>query len=293
MYIAFLVFIGLAGTAFGSFAGAQVWRLRARQLEEDKKNGEKVSRTEYSRLKPLLKKSIKEDRSRCLSCGHELAWYDLLPIVSWVTLRGRCRYCKKQIGWTEFLLETCLGLIFVCSIIFWPGDISQPIEWAKIFLWLSALVVLAINFVYDMRWSLLVSWLNWALIGLGVIFATLTIISSGDITAGILSTAGSVLVLGGLYGLLWLISRGKWVGEGDIYLGTGIGLFLGDWKLALIALFLANLVGTLIVLPSLMTNRLERGSHIPFGPLLIIGGLLAWFFGPTILDWYQNLVFLI
>ena len=99
------VLVGFLGAILGSFAGAQIWRLRARQLMEDKKAGEKVDQKELKKLSPLIKK-ISKDRSRCLSCGHELKWYDLIPVVSWVAGLGRCRYrldgnlARTSDGWT-------------------------------------------------------------------------------------------------------------------------------------------------------------------------------------------------
>ena len=92
-----LVIVAALGAVMGSFIGAQVWRVRARQLVEDKQAGEPVDTLELRRLKPLLM-PLKDDRSRCLSCGHELRWYDLLPVVSWLVTRGRCRYCRAPIG---------------------------------------------------------------------------------------------------------------------------------------------------------------------------------------------------
>ena len=81
------VLAGVLGAILGSFVGAQIWRLRARQLTEDKKAGERVDRKELKKLSPLIKK-VSKDRSRCLSCGHELALYDLIPVFSWVIVNS-------------------------------------------------------------------------------------------------------------------------------------------------------------------------------------------------------------
>ena len=152
-----LILIGILGAAFGSFAGAQVWRLRARQLVEDKKAGEKVSAKELKKLSPLLKKTSK-DRSRCLSCGHILAWYDLIPLVSWLLLRGKCRYCKKFIGWTEFFLEVGMAALFALSVFLWPMPLASFWQIMMLALWLAALVLLAIVLgtlgKVDVVWSL-------------------------------------------------------------------------------------------------------------------------------------------
>lgn len=291
MDIVVMVGMSLLGAALGSFAGAQVWRLRAAQLEYDKREGEDYDKHEYARLKPLLNKSFRKDRSQCLSCHHELRWYDLVPIISWLALLGKCRYCRKPIGVADFLLELAMGALFLCVITYWPGSLSDPLGWVKLGVLLVAMVALAINFMYDYRWYLLVSGLNWLVIGCGVVFAGAVVLQSSSVIDALWTILGSVMVLGGLYGVLSAVSKGRLVGEGDIYLGAGLGLLLADWRLSFIALFAANLIGTVLILPQLLSRKLERGSHVPLGPLLILGFLVAWFFGENIITWYQQLIF--
>lgn len=288
--IGIVICLGLLGAALGSFVGAQVWRLRARHLDEDRRAGHDYDRGEYRRLKPLLGKKVQQDRSRCLDCGHELRWFDLVPIVSWASLRGRCRYCRQPIGWTEWLLELGMAALFVLSYVFWPGLLTEPLELVKFAVWLLALVALAINFLYDFRWMVLISYCNWAVIALGAIYSGITVVQSGDWGASLWSAIGAAAVLGGLYAVLWLVSRGRWIGDGDIYLGVGLGLLLADWRIALVGLFLANFIGTLIVLPGMIRGSLARQTQVPFGPLLIVGALLAWFIGLPVVEWYQSLV---
>lgn len=286
----FTIVAVLFGAAMGSFAGAQVWRLRAQQLAADKASGEKVDKKEFSRLQSLLGRKLKDDRSQCLSCGYRLRWYDMLPIVSWLTLRGKCRQCKQRIGWAELLLEVSLAALFGLSVALWPGSLTDPLEVAKLATWLVALVALAINFVYDARWSLLDARLNWLLIGCGAVYGAISVIQAPDMVSALILLVGSVAVLGGLYGILHLVSGGRWVGNGDIYLGAGLGLFLLDWKVAIVALFAANLIGTLVIAPGLASGALKRGSQVPFGPFLIAGGLVAWFVGAAVVDWYMSLL---
>ena len=106
-----------------------------------------------------------------------------------------------------------------------------------------------------------------------------------------MSLLGSVVILSGIYLLLYLFSKyhygeeKTWVGFGDVKLGLGLALFLGNWLLAFAALFAANLIGTLLVLPSMLKGKLQATSRICFGPLLIVGFLLAWFFSQQILAW--------
>ena len=273
-----LILIGILGAAFGSFAGAQVWRLRARQLVEDKKAGEKVSAKELKKLSPLLKKASK-DRSRCLSCGQVLAWYDLIPLVSWLSLRGKCRYCKKFIGWTEFLLEVGMAALFALSVFLWPMPLASFWQIMMLALWLAALVLLAILFVYDLRWLLLPDIVNIPFIVLGAVFASVKLYLSSDFTSTLTSLLGAVFVLSGIYLLFSKARYGEdktWVGFGDVKLGLGLSLFLGNWLLAFAALFAANLIGTILVLPSMLTGKLRGNSRISFGPLLIAGFLAVF-----------------
>ena len=80
-----LVF-GVIGAVFGSFSVAQVWRLRAKQLQDEKASGEKIDATEWKKLRSLVSVNPKNDRSHCLNCGYQLKWYDLIPIISWLSL---------------------------------------------------------------------------------------------------------------------------------------------------------------------------------------------------------------
>jgi len=274
--------IGLLGAVLGSFAGAQVWRLRAWQLKQDKAAGEKIDTTEWKKLKPLVGKKLKQDRSQCLSCHHELIWKDLIPVFSWLRFGGKCRYCKAKIGYTEILLELGLGALFALSVWFWPESFSD-LGLLRVVVWLSALVPLTILFVYDLRWSILPDIAMWPFVALGGIFVATQFIAVSDPVGLLMTLSGAVAILSGLYLVLYAISKGEWIGFGDVKLGLGLALFLADWKLAFLCLFAANLLGTLMVLPGMVRGTLDRKAKVPFGPLLIVGFLLTWFIGPEII----------
>ncbi|MGH7218386.1 MAG: prepilin peptidase [Candidatus Microsaccharimonas sp.] len=281
----------LAGLCLGSFAGATVWRLRARELDAIKKDKtdkkkEGYNHKEYTHLKKLLGKGPLSDRSQCLHCGYELKWYDLIPVISWLSLKGRCRKCKHPIGKFELLMELGVAAFFVLSFMFWPGGINDGLQLAHFILWLAAGVVMAVLFAYDTKWFLLPDSFSIALavIGLGIVGVSAA--ESQDITGTVLTAFGAVAVLSGLYAVLYAVSQGRWVGFGDVKLGVGLALILVDWQLAAMALFLANFIGCLIVIPLLLSKKLKRDSHVPFGPMLIAGTILAWFIGWPILDAY-------
>ena len=265
----------LTGLCLGSFAGASVWRLRARQLVEDKATHEAYDKAEYGRLHKLTTVGLSKDRSRCLYCSYELRWYDLIPLVSWLSLGGRCRSCKVPIGRFEPLIELGVALFFVASYTWWPYQLQTPLEITQLVVWLVAGVGLAILFAYDTKWFLLPDSVNFAVIGLGLISAAVVIVQSSDMVGTALSVAGSVVILSGIYLALYFISRGRWIGFGDIKLGLGLALLLADWRLAFVGLFAANLIGCVVVIPAMLAGRLKRDSHVPFGPLLILGVMVA------------------
>ena len=290
MNIVIYLALVLIGLCMGSFAGATVWRIRAYQLVGDKQNGEDVNEKELDRIKKL-KKPLLKDRSVCLRCGYELKWYDLIPIFSWFSLGGKCRQCKKPIGYFEPLMEIGVAVFFVLSYAFWPYPLHSTLDITRLLLWLVAGVPLAILFAYDLKWSLLNPTVNQIVIIMGFFSSVLVIISSANPIESIFSIIGAVLILSGLYFVFYIVSRGRWVGDGDPVLGLGLALLLADWKLAFIALFAANLIGSLAVMPGLIMKRLKGDSHVPFGPLLIAGFIVAGLFGNLILNWYQHLIF--
>ena len=283
-----VIYVGLVlfGLVLGSFAGASVWRLRARQLVADKKAGEHVDHAEYKKLKKLAQEKTSQDHSRCLHCGYMLRWYDLVPLVSWLSLKGRCRNCHKQIGHMEPLIELGTAAFFVASYALWPVELVGGLQIAIFGLWLLSGVGLAIMFAYDAKWFLLPDKVNFAVIGIGLVSAVLMVIDSTDKLGAIFSILGAVAILSGIYFVLYLISKGRWIGFGDIKLGLGLALLLGDWRLALIALFAANLIGCLIVIPLMVSGKLKRDSHVPFGPLLIAGAVIVKLVGIGIAEFY-------
>ncbi|MFZ1812597.1 MAG: prepilin peptidase, partial [Candidatus Saccharimonadales bacterium] len=124
-----VIVLGLLGLCFGSFVNALVWRIRK-------------------------KRDIVRERSECTHCHHILAWYDLVPVVSYLLLRGRCRYCRKPIDDTP-LTELATALLFVISYLAWPYQLATVADWSLVVLWLVLLVGLVALADYDIRWYLL------------------------------------------------------------------------------------------------------------------------------------------
>ena len=278
------VLLLVMGLVMGSFAGAQVWRLRARQLQSDKKTGEPYDKQEYDQLKSLMGRKQSQDRSQCLSCGQVLRAVDLVPLFSWASSGGRCRYCGHRIGLFEPIMEIVTAVLFASSYWLWPFGFATPSAVVLFVLWLLIVVVLVMLAAYDIKWQLLPDVLNFGFMALALVFVAIRFIM--DPSLNILSVLGAVGMLAGVYGFIYIISRGAWIGLGDVKLGVGLGLLLGDWSLAFFALFLANLIGCIIVIPAVVTRKLGGGSRIAFGPLLVVGTMIAFWWGSSMLEWF-------
>lgn len=274
MVIVALIVVGLC---MGSFVNALVWRLREQELQAAKKKPD---------AKYLKRLSIAKGRSMCPGCKHELAAKDLLPVVSWLTLRGRCRYCHKPISAEYPIVEAATALVFTASYLWWPEDIAG-IVWLQFVVWLAAVVALMALLVYDLHWKLLPDRVMALLAALGGVYALITITESAEPIKQLVSTAMAVAVGGGIFYILFQISSGKWIGGGDVKLGWALGLFLATPGHALLMIFMASLLGTALSLPFLLMGKLNRASVIPFGPFLIAAAYIGVLWGDSILDWYQ------
>lgn len=262
MYGLILFYLFLIGAAFGSFAGAMAWRLH---------EGRDVVR----------------ERSECEHCHHTLAWHDLIPLVSWLSLRGRCRYCHKPIGVSAIMMELGLGAAFALSFVVWPYGWSV-LGMALFAVWLASLVYLTILFVYDVRHSLLPDVLVWPLTALGVIgFALLMQLQAVPYAQWPLEAFLALLPVTGVYWLLYTISGGRWIGFGDVKLGIFIGLILG-WQGGVLALLVANYLGFFWILPALLRRKLDRSARMPFGPFLIVATFIVFLWGKSLLAWGRD-----
>jgi len=276
--------LAIFGLILGSFAGAFVWRLRASEIKFLKESGQDYPKKEYERYSLLMNSTVQSDRSMCLECKHRLHWYDLLPLISWISLKGKCRYCHHKIGTFEPLMELSLSSIFVLSLIFWPFNLINFVDITAFIAWLFVCLIIIIIFAYDLKWFLIPSLISYGLIGLGSLFALLYLWQTGFQTSDVFSLFGAVAILSGIYLVIFAISKGAWIGFGDILIGFGLALFLLKWEQAFLCLFISNLVGTFVVLPGLISGKLKRTSRVPFGPFLIAGFFITFFFGEFIMS---------
>jgi len=231
-------------------------------------------------------------RSMCPDCRHLLAWYDLVPLFSWIALKGKCRYCKKPISPQYPTIELIAGIVFAGSYLLWPSVVHLNGQWLLLSTWLAASVGLLALAVYDLRWMILPN---------RIIYPTLAVAVAGRVgyiaafenqpLHAVLLWAGSIVISSGVFLALFEFSKGKWIGYGDVRLGLITGSLLADPAKSLAMIFIASLIGTLVIIPSLRAGKRTLASKLPFGPFLIAATGIMVVFGDRLLDWYKNLIF--
>lgn len=283
-----IVFLAVVGLCLGSFVNALVWRVRE-QAKQTGRAAEKAKKKKIDAAAYAKRLSITTGKSMCPHCRHELTAKDLVPVLSWLSLGGKCRYCGKSISKQYPLVELATALLFVASYIWWPADL-HGFQIGVFVWWLLLLVGLMALTVYDLRWLLLPNRILYPSAVAAFIMTLITIINADNPAMALLNAVLAVAVGGGVFYLLFQISQGKWIGGGDVKLGWLLGLVAGTPGRSVLFIFLASVLGTLVSLPLLKSNRLGRHSLIPFGPFLIAGLIITQLFGADILHWYQHAI---
>jgi leader peptidase (prepilin peptidase)/N-methyltransferase len=255
--------LGILGAVFGLMVGsavnALVWRL-------------KVGR------------SWVRGRSECPDCGHKLAAKDLVPVLSWLALGGKCRYCRKPIKDHPIVELVTAGVFGLSAYVLAP---VSAVGWVHLGLWLALATLLLVLAVYDARWMLLPDKVMLPLIGVAVVYVVVTAALARDqqVLLGALSAAG---VAGGAFYALVLGTRGRAMGGGDIKLAFAMGLMLGV-QATIVAMMVAFNVAAAVGLVLIATRKRGRRDHIPFGPYLVGGAIVAFLYGREIVAWYLRL----
>ncbi len=265
MTILILLILGLC---LGSFVNALVWRLHAQA----------VSRTHNPKL------SILKGRSMCVHCSHKLVAADLIPFFSWLFLRGKCRYCGQKIDDMP-IVELLLPILFIISYVTWPYDIVGA-EWLSFVVWVVLLTGCLALVVYDFRWMELPNRIVYPLLGLVLMHSVALSLLHNPYY--LQQSAVGAVSLGGLFLLLFLLSKGAWIGGGDVKLGFVLGTWIGGFFNSVFLLFLASLSGTIFVLALWIMRREIKKRRIAFGPFLILGLLVLQFGAARVLESYVN-----
>lgn len=255
MSLLYLLFF-ILGVSFGSFLNALEWRM-------------------YHKM------SLFKGRSMCTQCKQPIVWYDNIPVVSYFLLRGKCRGCASTISMQYPVVELVMGLLFV--IVLWWYSGGTDIAWMFVVRDIFITWVLAFIFIYDLKYMEVSDVVT---LGASSIFfivnGVMGWIGWGDMLIG----AG---VVGGFFALLFFISRGRWIGGGDMRIGIFMGIVLG-WQLALLALWFAYIVGAVVSVLLIILKKKALADETPFGTYLSLATFVVLFWGGQVLSWYLSLL---
>lgn len=231
-------------------------------------------------LRDDRRKTIMTGRSACMHCGHELSWYELIPVLSFVLQLGRCRKCKKALSWQYPIGELAAAALAVFSVWYGLVDHASIVLTVGVFIALAAFLVLSTTDFRSMEvrpeYAVIAAVagggaqglsgsLTWHAIGLGLLIGT-----------------GTIFILA--YG--WKLMTGRLgMGEGDIWIAGAVGALVG-YPNILPALFFAVTIGAIIGICLVIVKGKGLSVEMPFGPYLAIGALLALVWGQHLISWY-------
>jgi leader peptidase (prepilin peptidase)/N-methyltransferase len=218
-------------------------------------------------------KSIWRPRSACPGCSAPIAWYDNIPILSFLILRARCRRCGMSIAWQYPIVEAATGVVFAVAYSL-LGPTPDFVAAAVLLAMLIAIT--AIDLAHQIIPDVIT--LPGIVAGVAASFAT------GHVPW--LDSLLGIVIDGGIFFVIILASRGG-MGGGDMKLGAMLGAFLG-WKLGLLGILLGVLAGGSVAVCLLLLGRKGRKEAIPFGPFLALGGAIAVLWGDRLLQWYLS-----
>lgn len=277
MVIAIYIFATLFGLVVGSFLNAVIYRLNT-------------------------KKSPLRGRSVCPKCGKALEWYELIPILSFLIQKRRCRGCRQKISWHYPIVEITTSVLFLLIFLMsntkvqMPNEIQMSNVFELLFLWFVASGLIVI-FVYDLKHYIIPDKILAPLAGLtalAILFGiwNLEFIWHLDFViwnlGALLNAALVGLLTSTFFFALYFFSKGRALGFGDVKLAFFMGLFLGPQNTA-VAVFMAFVLGAIIGIGLIVAGKKRLKSKVPFGPFLITGTFIALFWGTELANWYFGL----
>jgi len=261
LYLYFLTLSFIFGLIIGSFINCLIYRLH--------------------------KKKSLWNRSFCPKCKHKISWYDNIPVFSFLFLKAKCRHCKKGISWQYPVVEFVTALLFALAFYVHANNFnffsifdSSIIILIRDWFIISVMIVV---FLYDLKYYLILDIIT---------LPSIVIVLILNLVIGV---EWQNLLISGIIGLSFfliqfVVSRGKWIGGGDLRLGLLMGVALG-WPLVLLAIMLSYISGSFVGVYLLVRNKKKWGSKLPLGVFLSVGTVVVVLWGQKILAWYLALIF--
>lgn len=259
MEVLLKIIIFISGLCFGSFVNMLVYRVAI----------------SYKLIKPPSSRSKKGgNRSYCDYCGKQLKWYENIPVISWIFLKGKTKCCQKKLSVLYPIVELVTGILFLLN--FQLINFQLTIQFFLSFL---IIVFLVFSGVFDLKYMILPDFSTIVLIVCALILWSLEHLGDWNYII-------SSIISYGFLGFLYLITKKKGMGFGDVKLAVFMGLLLGYPKI-IVAFYIAFVVGAVVSLFLIIFKKAGRKTQIPFGPFLILGTFFAWWWG----DYFLKFVF--
>ncbi len=270
------VLVGVLGLLIGSFLNVVIHRLprmmERQWAEECAQYAQDAGLPAQGGATPAEPFNLLTPRSRCPSCGHEVRWYENIPVLSYLALRGRCSGCGTRIGARYPLVELASAALFYACALRWGWSFTT-LAWCG---FCAALVALAL---IDWDTTLLPDDITLPLLWAGLLASVLRWIDVQPVDAVIGAAAG--------YVSLWLVYWGfklatgkEGMGYGDFKLFAALGAWFG-WQALVPIVLMASVIGALVGIAMKFASSLREGKYVPFGPFLAGGGLAAMLWGPA------------
>ena len=248
--------------------------------------------------------SIVRPGSFCQNCKTPIRMIDNIPILSYVLLRGRCRHCRVKLSPQYPIVEAIMGILCVLIALGVGLDLRtlrlEPMapRLLEASAWLSFCFFVVLIAVIDHRTGLVPDVVSLPGIGLGLVLITLLgtfggasesyrLVASPFARSPLDSVLG-IVIGGGLFLVIVLLSKGRMMGGGDVRIGALFGAYLG-FRLALLSVLVGSLAGTVLFLPALLRGRVSRKTEVRFGPLLSFGAIVSSFCGRGLINWYWEM----
>ncbi len=241
----------LLAVCLGSFLNALEWRIK----------------NKISLLAP---------RSQCPKCGQQLKWFENIPLISFIFLKGKCSGCKQRISIQYPLVELWLGLVGIFLLYFYNFDLFLI---ARDFF---IIFILTFVFIYDFKYMEVLD--SFTLLPAVALYLLMLLTTP----AWWLNLLMGAIIGGGFFLLQFVLSKGKWVGGGDIRIGVLLGVILG-FKLLILALWIAYVLGAIVSVILVLKKKKQMQSPVPFGVFLTLATVVVMFWGGGILEWYFGL----
>lgn len=271
--VAFILLVALFGLFVGSFLNVVIARL---PVMLERRWAAECAELRGEEIAPCAPFNLMVPRSRCPQCGAAIRPWHNIPLLGWLSLRGRCADCQAPIPLRYPLVELVTGVLF--AVLAWRFGPSVMLAGSL----LLAGALIALTFI-DADTQLLPDDITLPLMWAGLLFHLLTgILPLSDVVVGAMA---GYLSLWSVYWAFKLVTGKEGMGYGDFKLLAALGAWLG-WQMLPLIILLSSLVGALWGIAMMAAARLGRGQPLPFGPYLAAAGLIALIWGPAIVGWY-------